>query len=440
MAHFFSFLFLFLIPLLKFFLHVVFTWWWLFLPFLLFEKFKFFWLWWRTDHFLTLNHWSLLEIKVPQDVDNPFRRMETVLAGIWQVRIGSNKRERWLEGKVQFGVSLEIASIEGKVHFYLRSENDDLELLRTSIYAQFPNAEITPAEDYSKQVPADIPNKDWNLWASVYQSTKDDVYPIKTYKKFFEEQPTTFEEEPIRVDPMGQLLEGMAKLGPGEQLWVQIFISPRIPSQHLQPLKAKAEKTINQIVRRPEKKGPKTATDDARAVFFHLATGKPVTEEEEKESILPPEMRITPGEREVVLGIEEKMSKVMFECFIRSVYVARNDAYDGGVKATPMSYFNQFTTTHMNGISVDSDTWTKVHTISTWFLDKRRLYLRKRRQVRLYRERFEQTWPRPGGMFFLNIEEIATLFHFPGKLTAPSAGLPRIEAKRGEAPPQLPIE
>jgi len=365
--------------------------------------------------------------------------MEAVLAGIWQVRIGGNKREKWLEGKVQLGVELSIISVEGKTHFSIRSQDSDLELLKTSIYSQFPNAEITPAEDYSKQVPADIPNKNWNLWASTYESSKDDVYPIKTYKKFFEEQPTTFEEEPLRVDPIAQLLEGMAKLGPGEQLWIQIFISPRRPGD-IKALAARAEKVISKIVRRPENKGPSTAAQDVKSVFFHLATGNPAEEKQEVESILPPEMRITPGEREIVLGIEEKMSKTMFECFIRSMYIAKNDVYNGEVKATPMSFFNQFTTLHMNGIVVDANTWTKVRTISTWFLDKRRLYLRKRRQLRLYRDRFPIYWPRKGGEFYLNIEELATIFHFPGKLTAPSAGVPRIEAKRGEAPPELPIE
>ncbi len=105
-----------------------------------------------------------------------------------------------------------------------------------------------------------------------------------------------------------------------------------------------------------------------------------------------------------------------------------------------MSFFNQFTTEHLNGIVVDSDTWTKVHTISTWFLDKRRLYLRKRRHYRLYKWRFGIYWPRSKGTFAMNIEELASVFHFPGKLTAPAAALPRVEAKRGEAPPQLPVE
>ncbi|MBI2113315.1 MAG: hypothetical protein HYT50_01935 [Candidatus Wildermuthbacteria bacterium] len=427
------------IPSLQFLVDFTLAWWWLFLPFILFERFKFHWLWWRTDKYLSKSAWTVLEVKIPQEINNPFRRMEAVLAGMWQVKIGSNKREKWLEGKVQLGVSLDIVSLEGRTHFYVRSENGDIELVKTSIYSQFPEAEITPVEDYAKQVPSDIPNKEWDMWSTIYKFTKPSPYPIKVYKKFFEEDPTVSEDEPIRVDPLGQLLEGMSKLGPGEQMWLQIAISPREPKQ-LKSFLDESEKIVNTIVRRPEKEKPATAVSDAKSVASILLTGNAPAKEEKKEEILPPEMRITPGEKEIVTALEEKDSKTMFECMIRSLYLAKRDVFFGGHKAVPMSYFNQFSSLNLNSLVVDGDTWTKVHTVSTWFLDKRRLYLRKRKHFRLYRDRLPQHFPGPGGTFYLNTEEVATIYHFPGKLTAPGAGVPRVEAKKGEAPAGLPME
>lgn len=426
-------------PLFRFLFEFALAWWWLFLPFFLFKRFKFHWGWWRTDRYLSKCAWTVLEVRIPQEINNPFRRMEAVLAGMWQVKIGNNKREKWLEGKTQLGVSLDIVSIEGKTHFFVRSENGDLELVKTSIYSQFPEAEITPVEDYAKQVPSDIPNKEWDLWCSMYKFVKPDAYPIKTYKEFFEEDPTVSEDEPIRVDPLGQLLEGMSKLGPGEQMWIQLAISPRAAEQ-IKSFTDKAQEIVNKIVRRPEKAKPATTADDAKTVASVLLTGKAPEKQEQKEELLPPEMRITPGEKEIVTAIEEKIGRTMFECTIRSMYVAKKEAFFGGNKAVPMSYFNQFSTLNLNSIVVDSDSWTKVHTISTWFLDKRRLYLRKRRHYRLYRDRLPYNFPGPGGTMFLNTEEIATLYHFPGKLTAPGALVPRVEAKKGEAPAGLPME
>jgi hypothetical protein len=40
----------------------------------------------------------------------------------------------------------------------------------------------------------------------------------------------------------------------------------------------------------------------------------------------------------------------------------------------------------------------------------------------------------------MNEEELATMFHFPGRITFPSGVMPRVETRKGEAPPGLPTE
>ena len=73
-------------------------------------------------------------------------------------------------------------------------------------------------------------------------------------------------------------------------------------------------------------------------------------------------------------------------------------------------------------------------------LRPRRLFLRKRRMFRNYIKRLPPLFPLKGGKFILNTEELATMFHFPGRAVAPAPFVPRVEAKRGEAPPGLPTE
>jgi hypothetical protein len=45
-----------------------------------------------------------------------------------------------------------------------------------------------------------------------------------------------------------------------------------------------------------------------------------------------------------------------------------------------------------------------------------------------------------GSRFLLNIEELATMFHFPSVEAVPGTILPRVETKKGSPPMELPVE
>ena len=79
--------------------------------------------------------------------------------------------------------------------------------------------------------------------------------------------------------------------------------------------------------------------------------------------------------------------------------------------------------------------------IFTWFLDKRRLFTRKRRMFRNYVHRDPPYYPDlPRGMYLLNTEELATIFHIPSEMTVTSTAVQRVETKKGQAPPIIPQE
>jgi ATP-dependent DNA helicase RecQ len=58
--------------------------------------------------------------------------------------------------------------------------------VEAAVYSQFPEAEIEAQPDYSRAIPADVPNKDWELFGWDYKMTKDAVYPIPTYERYVE--------------------------------------------------------------------------------------------------------------------------------------------------------------------------------------------------------------------------------------------------------------
>lgn len=387
----------------------------------------------------------LLEIKMPKEVLKPLKSMEQVFSAIWgNVFDPPDWSEFWFEGKDLDAVQLEMASIGGEPHLYVRCTDNRRNAVEASIYSQYPEAEISVADDYTKYVPQDLPNKDWELWGTDYIMSKSDVYPIKTYSKFFEETESAKEEK--RIDPMATLLEGMAKLGPGEQLWIQIAISPvtsvnNIKAGGTYDFVAEGRKIADKLAKRPEKEKPKSILTQA---FEEVAYGKmPGEGEEEKVEIFPAELRLTPGERDIVEGVENKVAKRCFQSFVRFIYLAKREVYFGGAKAIPFGFFNQFSTENLNGLRPWPKTLTKVKKHS-WLgaFRLRRVFLKKRRLFFRYIKRQPPMFPKPAGKgsFILNTEELATVFHFPGRVVAPAPFVSRVESKRGEAPPGLPME
>ena len=133
------------------------NWWWFFLPIILVFPFKSLYLWWiRWDVWYKKHKWILLEIKPPKEILKPFRAMENVFSMIWGIYDGANWRERWCEGehiKGPFWLSFEIVSIGGKIHFFMRILKEWRDLAESTIYSQYPEAEISVVEDYTKYIP-----------------------------------------------------------------------------------------------------------------------------------------------------------------------------------------------------------------------------------------------------------------------------------------------
>lgn len=419
------------------------AWWWLFLPFLLLRPALYFWIWWRQEIFSSQQRYIYVELKMPQDVQKPIKAMEDVFSGLWQIHYPSNPRNKWLDGRYQLNLCIEIVSMEGVVHFYMRVPESNLKLLEASIYSHYPGAEIQIVDDYTKQIPQDIPNKEWDLWGTSYILEKPSPYPIKTYSKFFEPSPEGEEER--RIDPMAHLIEGLSTIGKGEHIWIQFILWPVL---HTDPnestLVQEGNEIVAKLVRRKVPAKPVGALGgiekDFAAVGTTLVTGTAPIAAQQEQEIFPPEMKLTPGEREIVTAIEEKISKYAFRVSARVMYFAKRENFFSPTRALVMSYFTQFSTATFNNFRPFKKTYTKVYTILTWFLDKRRLFVLKRRIMRHYLMHIPAFFPYSQGNFYLNIEELATIFHFPGKMVSPSAATPRVETKKGEAPPGLPTE
>ncbi len=380
---------------------------------------------------------------MPKEVLKPIRAMEVVLDHFWQVLYdGPDWWEKWVDGKVILSYYFEIVSIGGEAHFFIRIPDTVRDSVEAALYSQYPEAEISVVSDYTKDVPQDIPNKDWDLWGADYKLLAPNPYPIKTYADFETEHEA---KEEKRIDPLAELLEIAAKINPGEQLWIQIGASPVTDKEY--PWITEGKKIRDEVSRRTKKEKPgKPLILDA---FNVLLTGEPPKEATEEKEIMPPEMKLTPGERDVLTAIEKKLSKRGYACHIRFIYLGENDVFYKPKLRLPISFFSGFATQHLNNLVPKGQPFiTKIS--KTWFLPlnmdfiaDRRLYLRKRTLFKKYEERSNPFFPLPAKwpvLFILNTEELASIFHFPGKLSAPAPFVERIESKKGEAPHGLPTE
>jgi len=431
------------------------SWWWILLPIILWFPAKSLYLWWiRWEVWYPKFKWILLEIKPPKEVLKPFSAMENIFSILWGIIDLPNWRERWCEGELVLGgglwFSFEIASFGGETHFYIRIPDFFRNTAEATIYSQYPEAEISLVEDYTKNVPQDIPNKNWDLYGEDFNFMKEDCYPIKTYLTFFEERPEVMEEK--RLDPIDSLLESLSKLQSGEQFWLQIITNPITDGNY--PWTAKGREIADKIAKRPAPAKPKSVIQEAAEI---LITGKkPEEKPPERLELIAPELRLTPGEKEILTGIENKIKKYAYLTSIRCIYICQKDKpYFFGNYKLGRSYFNQFMIQNLNAIVFMGPTRSRIQ----YWLRDRRLYLRKRKQFRHYLERMPPYFPwnlegkpvfpqvrpfypmgpgRGKGGLVLNIEELATIYHFPVKIVVPT--VPRVEAKKAGPPPGLPTE
>lgn len=375
--------------------------------------------------------WHLLAIDIPIEEGVPhLKKVENFFATLLGAHGSITLVEKYLQGEVQQWFSLELVSIDGYIQYMIRTTEKFKDLVEAAIYAQWPNAEVTEVEDYTTKIPNDLPNEDWKLFGMEWINVMPEAYPLRTYRNFEHMMSQTF------ADPMGTVLETFARGRPGEQFWFQIIITPINESW-----KDEGRKIVKKLIGAPVKE-EKTFIDKILSPLWQIMYGTAMElfalePYEEKKSDPPPSQVIflSPGEGEIVSAIEEKLSKIGYKCKLRFIYVARPDVFNKGRAANPMiGAIKQVNTMNMGALKPYNPSVTKVQ----YFFVNTRVKRRIRLILGNYKARSNGMGV-PGLGFVLNIEELATLWHFPGEgFTTPPVS--RVEAKKGTPPTTLPFE
>lgn len=119
------------------------------------------------------------------------------------------------------------------------------------------------------------------------------------------EQSVDAPHEEKRIDPITDLIEAISRIGEGEQIWFQILAYSA--DDEANDYVKRGKELVNELSKRPKPKNKKSLFQ----LLIDIFTGN-FTDEKKEENLLPPEMFLTAGERDVVNAIEEKNIKARF--------------------------------------------------------------------------------------------------------------------------------
>ncbi len=398
----------FFLLVLKFFFATSPVW----LPIFLFVIFMEIWIKYIRTQFILKSGSVLLEIRLPRDVFKTPLAMEIIFTSLQQMA-NSTYIEAFIKGKHRPWFSFELVSIGGEVHFFVWTQPKFRKHIESQFYAQYPGVEISEVEDYTKDFFYEPGKTD--LFAVAFKLTKADVYPIKTYVDYGLDRE---QEEESKIDPMTSVLEYLGSMKAGEQVWIQIMI---------QAHRKMSFKSDIVWPKRPD--WTEAGKKEIKKKIEEINGG----DDEDGVRRAP-----TMGEKETIAALERSLSKIPFEVGIRAMYLGRKESYDGSAISGLMGSFRQYNSETLNGFRPSKVTdfdypWQNFR--GKKLLEMKQKFLNSYKLRSFFQIPYKHYGAKP---FILNTEELATIFHLPGKV-AGTPTLTKIPSRKSEAPSNLPI-
>lgn len=446
---------------------------------------------------------SMIEIKVPKETFKSPAAIEAILNSMygdtkpplftdgietkWSTLVSDFGK--WYDavwvGKWPLWWSLEIASIEGNIYFFIRCEPKNKETIENLIYAQFPQAEVTEVDDYTKYVPSYKGGNGWEFQGAEYvlkevfipdpKNDKDRAIvnyglPIKTYVDYGLHDSFQLEEDQ-KIDPMVPFLQAIGSVGQGEQVWFQIVLQGswkhfENPEPDEKKRKEKPLVTwqdvgryyVDNIILRPwrgvliqGKEGQSEKKDaEGKVIQKEVAAVEAVYNTGQKD--------VPDREKPKLEAIERNLAKSGYDCGIRLAYIAKSERFNKNKFGEIKNSLKQFNAPDRNSLDAVNQTDDGFDYPWSDYRDLKKITNREKMFKRFVKREFfypkemgatvavKETLDKPlvkatigkPKATVLTTEELATIFHFPGSVAQTSA-LARIEAKKAEAPANLPI-
>jgi len=408
------------------------TWWfWFFV--ILFPVFESLWLFWRQEIFKSSIKWTLLEIKIPREVNKSPQAMEQVLRALHALRNSAGDiREKYWDGEVTVWFSFEIVRFGGEVRFFVRGQKKQRNLIEAAFFSYYPDIEIVEVEDYVNELPQsflEMQDRNLEVWGTEMVLAREDAYPIKTYPNFREEE--AIEEKKVPLDPISAFLEVLGKVKKGEFVGIQILAAPADPKW------AENWRSILEKLQEPALMEVEEGSSEEGAGLRQIPIAR------------------TPGQTDILEAVEQNLSKPAFDTLIRFIYYSPKEIfYDSFARRGLTGAFNQYSALNLNSFRANYPTQTRTQ-IWNWphifpvtrnvFRKQRLIYNYNRREVppETWMGRFITShlfhWNFASKRFQMNVEGLATLFHPPTSVVLTAPHIRRVESRKTGPPAGLAI-
>ncbi len=367
----------------------------------------------------------LLEVQLPLEVYKSPLAMEAFLITLWNAGGETTFINRVWKGSFRPVWSLEIASNEGRIGFYIHIRSAWRNIVEARLYAQFPDAKVFEVDDYVSRIPFNL--KDYDIYGTEYRKSKPQALPIKTYVDYgLDKDP----KEEFKVDPISSILELFAQIGKGEHYWMQIILKARRHETEWYGFRSKKDQykegaaaEIKNIIANAAKRTA-DLVDDPIAAKQVASRGQTLLSESDKRR---------------VDQIERSMSKLVFDTGVHVIYLAKKENYSGINVGAMIRFFDSYrghdSSREYNGLGVSGGLvdfnypWQDFMKIRET-IAKENIFFHYKNRAYFYVP-YDQT------PVFLNTEELASLWHFPSSVIQ-TPGLNRVPSRSSEAPINLP--
>jgi hypothetical protein len=380
-------------------------------------------IYWATNNL----KYVLLAIDIPKGNEQSPKAVENMFTYLAGAHGSVNFFEKWFEGKFQVSFSYEIVSLEGYTQFLIRTPISFRNLIETSVYSQYPDAEIAEVDDYVDTMPHRFPDEEYDVWGSEFIQAQHWAYPIKLYKEFEHQYGPS---ETQFKDPMASLMDLCSSLREGENFWFQMIVIP-IGFDWV----AETDKVVDKILGKNKAKSGAASKfvewmGELSEMVYSIWGDIESKKDDDKGMSM---MELTPKQKRQIEAIQEKSSKLGFEAKFRIVYVARKEIMSNSKVVNGLvGYMKQFASLDLNNLKPDlKHTMTRV----AYFNKDTRLLRKKNAIMQNYVNREDGAGRDPG---LYNIEELATLWHFPVEANVKAPMIQKAPGRKADSPSSLP--